>query len=88
MGKNKSYSFDSEETMNTLADKCREIRNVFDEEVERSCLGDDYLKSINAISREDNEIAGDYSYGIVWLRDDAVFKLLDYIDCLESKLKH
>ena len=49
-------------------------------------MPDDYLSSQNQDTRAKNPtyIVGEFDYGIVYMRDDAVDILLRYIDLLES----
>lgn len=50
-------------------------------------LSDDYLVSVDKTTRATDirGIAGEFEYGIIYMRDDAVEILLRYIDELESE---
>jgi len=50
-------------------------------------LSDDYLASVNKDTRATNirGIAGEVDYGIIYMRDDAVEILLEYIERLERE---
>ena len=50
-------------------------------------LSDDFLQDANCKTREEQPIAAEYAYGIVYLRDDAVEILIQRIIELENQLK-
>ena len=50
-------------------------------------IDDEFLQNIGCRTREEQPMAGEYSYGIVYLRDDAVEILIQRIIELENQLK-
>lgn len=63
----------------------KDVINEFKEKCDRYCLSDEYLESIGSITRKDAVICGEYEYGMVHMRDDAVKLLIDRINELEKK---
>lgn len=63
----------------------KEVIEEFNKACNRYCLSDEYLKDIDSPTREDCEMCGEYAYGMVFMRDDAVEVLIDRIKELESK---
>lgn len=63
----------------------KDVINEFKEKCNRYCLSDEYLKSIDNTTRKDAVLCGEYEYGMVYLRDDAVKLLIDKINELEQK---
>ncbi len=48
----------------------------------RICLSDEYLDT----PRTDLPIVGEYTYGVAWVRDDAVELLIDHIEELKKNV--
>ena len=63
----------------------KDVINEFKKTCDRYCLSDEYLESIGSITRKDAVICGEYEYGMVHMRDDAVKLLIDRINELEQK---
>ena len=61
------------------------------EEFRKTCnryyLSDEYLSGIDSQTRKETPICGEYIYGMVYVRDDAVKLLIDRIKELERELK-
>lgn len=64
-----------------------EVIKEFREADERYCLGDEYLEKVGSPTRENLPVAGEYAYGVTYLRDDAVEVLIARIEELEKRLK-
>ena len=67
-----------------LKERAHKVRAYWKEKSKRE-LSDDYLASVNEKMRATDPefIAGEFDYGIVYMRDDAVDILLKYIEQLE-----
>ena len=63
----------------------KDVIKEFKEKCDRYCLSDEYLESIGSTTRKDAVMCGEYQYGIVYVRDDAVELLIDRINELEQK---
>ena len=64
----------------------KDVINEFRKNCNNYSLSDDYLNSIGNDTRKDAEMCGEYQYGIVYVRDDAVELLIDRINELEKCL--
>lgn len=73
----------------SLKERADRVIDLFDRSSNARCLGDDTIEEAGRESRRSGEacIAGDYSYGILYLRDDAVNILVERIRELEKKLE-
>ena len=65
----------------------KEVIAEFKKASNRYCLSDAYLAEEGDPTRENHPIAGEYAYGIVFVRDDAVELLIDRINELENSEK-
>lgn len=67
-----------------LKERAHKVRGYWKAQSGRG-LSDDYLASINENTRasDPSYIAGEFGYGIIYMRDDAVEILLRYIEQLE-----
>ena len=66
----------------------KEVIEEFNKACNRYCLSDEYLEETgrNTSRRQrPNSICGEYEYGMVHMRDDAVEVLIDRIKELESE---
>lgn len=63
----------------------KDVIKEFKEKCDRYCLSDEYLNSIGNDTRKDAVMCGEYQYGIVYMRDDAVELLIRRINELEQK---
>ncbi|WP_303838880.1 hypothetical protein [Selenomonas ruminantium] len=68
----------------SLKERARKVRAYWKAQSNRG-LSDDYLASVDKITRATDirGIAGEFGYGIIYMRDDAVEILLKYIERLE-----
>lgn len=73
----------------SLKERADRVIDLFDRSSNARCLGDDRIEEAGRESRRSGEacVAGDLSYGIVYLRDDAVDILVERIRELEKKMK-
>lgn len=73
----------------SLKERADRVIDLFDRSSNARYLSDDRIEGTGRESRRSGEacIAGDYSYGIVYLRDDAVDILVERIRELEKKLE-
>ena len=62
----------------------KDVIKEFKEKCDRYCLSDEYLDGIGSITRKDVVMCGEYVYGIVHMRDDAVKLLINRINELEQ----
>jgi len=62
----------------------KDVIKEFKEKCDRYCLSDEYLESIGSTIRKDAVMCGEYEYGIVRMRDDAVKLLINRINELEQ----
>jgi hypothetical protein len=71
-----------------LKERAHKVRGLWRSQSCRA-LSDEYLLSENRPTRASNPkyIAGEFDYGIVYMRDDAVEILLKYIERLEGEGK-
>ena len=63
----------------------KDVINEFNEKCDRYCLSDKYLESVGSTTRKDAAVCGEYEYGMVHMRDDAVQLLINRINELEQK---
>ena len=70
----------------SLKERAHKVRKLWNNQSKRS-LSDNYLASLNETTRSNDPayIAGEFDYGIVYMRDDAVEILLEYIEQLECE---
>ena len=68
----------------SLKDRAHKVRAYWKSQSDRG-LSDNYLASVNKTTRaaDPRFIAGEFCYGIIYMRDDAVEILLKYIERLE-----
>ena len=68
----------------SLKDRAHKVRAYWKAQSNRG-LSDDYLASVDKTTRASDPrfIAGEFKYGIIYMRDDAVEILLKYIEELE-----
>lgn len=68
----------------SLKERAYKVKALWKNQSKRE-LSDDYLSSQNQDTRAKNPtyIAGEFDYGIIYMRDDAVDILLEYIERLE-----
>ena len=64
----------------------KDVINEFRKNCNNYSLSDDFLNSIGNDTRKDAVMCGEYQYGIVYVRDDAVELLIDRINELEKCL--
>lgn len=71
-----------------IEEKYELVKTEYDRVCENRRLDNDYLIENGCSIRDgvEGNIAGDYQYGIVYLRDDAVDVLIEYIDNLKKKI--
>ena len=70
-----------------LSDRVDMVRDEFTNLCKMKELDDDYLEEEGRKTRYETHAAVEVNYGIVYLRDDAVNILLEYIDKLEEQLE-
>ena len=63
----------------------KEVIKEFQDAKNRWCLSDEYLKDNGCFTREEETIAIEYPYGIVYLQDTAVDVLIERIKELEKQ---
>lgn len=70
----------------SLKERAHKVRAYWKVQLDRG-LSDDYLASVDKTTRATDirGIAGEFEYGIIYMRDDAVEILLRYIDELERE---
>ena len=66
--------------MSSYSEKYKYIYKKFKEAHLKRALGDEYLDSIGETTRLHSPMLYEAEYGILYLRDDAVLDLLNYID--------
>ena len=59
----------------------KDVMNEFKEKCRKICISDEYIGT----TREELPICGEYSYGVIFVRDDAVKLLIDRIKELEKQ---
>ena len=71
-----------------LSEQYKIVKDKFIERCKNKQLGDEYLIKNECTPRNliSGNICGDFDYGIVYLRDDAVEVLLKYIEELKRKV--
>ena len=69
-----------------LKERVHKVRTYWKVQSDRG-LSDNYLSSVDKTTRATDirGIAGEFEYGIIYMRDDAVEILLEYIDELECE---
>ena len=70
--------------MSSYSEKHKYICKTFKEAHLKRALGDDYLDSIGETTRLHSPMLYEAEYGILYLRDDAVLDLLNYIEELKA----
>ena len=65
-----------------------EIIKIFNNECKNNSLSDGFISAENGVIRKNSPIVGQFSYGIVYLRDDAVNVLIERINQLENESRH
>lgn len=70
--------------MSSYSEKYKYIYKKFKESHLKRALGDDYLYSIGETTRLHSPMLYEAEYGILYLRDDAVLDLLNYIEELKA----
>jgi hypothetical protein len=70
-----------------LKKRIAKIREKWENRCRNRALPDDYLRSHYQTTRTDSPegIAGEFDYGIIYMRDDAVDILFEYIKLLERE---
>ena len=64
----------------------KDVIEDFKNKCNSCCLSDDWLYNQQCQTRETSVMCGEYQYGIVYVRDDAVELLIDRINELEKCL--
>jgi hypothetical protein len=70
--------------MSSYSEKYKYIYKKFKEAHLKMALGDEYLDSIGETTRLHSPMLYEAEYGILYLRDDAVLDLLNYIEELKA----
>ena len=70
--------------MSSYSEKYKYIYKTFKEAHLKMSLGDEYLDSIGETTRLHSPMIYEAEYGILYLRDDAVLDLLNYIEELKA----